>query len=61
MCAFVDDGLFDAGEPVEDYGAGATFDVVEGGLSEGEAEGDGHGPAGDVVEDVGHVEQGMLV
>ena len=54
MCAFVNDILFDSGETVEDYGAGAAFDVVDGGLDEGGADGDGDGVAVDCSEGVGH-------
>jgi hypothetical protein len=51
--AFVDDFVFDACEAVEDHCAGAAFDVVDGGLSQGEEQRGGDGPPADVVEDVG--------
>ena len=54
MCPFVDDGFFDSRETVEDYGAGAALDVVDGGLGEGEADGSGDGVAGDGPKGVGH-------
>lgn len=54
MRAFVDDGVFDSRETVEDYGAGAALNVVDGGLGEGETDGDGDGVAVDGAEGVSH-------
>lgn len=56
MGAFIDDGLFHSGETVEDHSAGATFDVVDGSLGKGEADGEGYGVTVDSAESVGHDE-----
>ena len=56
MGAFVNDGLFHSGETVKDHSAGATFDVVDGSLSKGEADGEGNGVTVDGTESVGHGE-----
>lgn len=56
MRAFVHDVLLDTLEAVENHGAGAAFDVVDGELADGESDGAGDGPAGNAVEDVGHAE-----
>ena len=53
--AFVDDLVRDSSQAVEDDGAGAAFDVVDGGAGEGEADGGGDGVAVDLVECVRHV------
>ena len=55
MGPFVNDGLFHSGETVEDYSAGAAFDVVDGGLGEGEADGNGDCVTVDGAEGVGHI------
>ena len=53
--AFVDDAFLDAGQPVEDHGSRAAFDVVHGGLGQGAAaDGDWDGPFVDCGEGVGH-------
>lgn len=52
--AFVHDALLDSGEPVEDHGSCAAFDVVHGGLGQGTADGDWDGPFVDCGEGVGH-------
>lgn len=57
MCAFVYDRVFDPVQPVEDHSPGATFDVVDGRLSQGEAEGDGNGILVDCTERLGHVDR----
>ena len=54
MRSFVDNGFFDSREAVEDYGTGAAFDVVDGGLGEREADGNGDGVTEDGAEGVGH-------
>lgn len=53
VCAFVDHLVFDSGQTIEDDGALATADVVDGGGGEGEGEGAGDGPFVDLVEGVG--------
>ena len=53
--AFVDDLVGDSSQAVEDDGACAAFDVVDGGAGEGEADGGGDGVAVDLVECVRHV------
>ncbi len=54
MCAFVHDCVFDSGKTVEDHGAAAAFDVVNGGLGEGEADGEGDSEFVDGAEGGGH-------
>lgn len=44
MCAFVDDLVRDSADSVEDDGAGAAFDVVDGGRGEREGGRGGNGP-----------------
>lgn len=56
MSAFVHHGIFDSGETIEDYSACAAFDVVDGGLSEGEANGDWNRIFVDCAENVRHFE-----
>lgn len=53
MCAFIHDSLLNTAETVEDDSSGATFDVVDGRLAEGEADEDRDCPFGDGVEDIG--------
>lgn len=53
MGALVDHTLLDTAETVEDDGAAATFDIVEGGLRETDAGGHGDGEAVESVESVG--------
>jgi len=53
VCAFVHDLVFDSGQAVEDDGAGAAFDVVDGGGGEGEGDGGRDGVAVHLVEGVG--------
>lgn len=47
MCALVGDLLLHSGQAVEDDGACATFDIVDGRLCEGEGDGAGDDPAED--------------
>lgn len=61
MGALVDDLLLHTGDTVEDDGAGSTTDIVDGGVEEGHAEGDGHGRPVDVVERIGHDDGGLTV
>ena len=51
--AFVDDALANTAQTVEDDGAVAALDIVEGSLSETEAGGERDGEAVDGVESVG--------
>ena len=55
MSPFVNNCVFDSRETVEDHGSSATFDVVDGRLGKGEADGDGDGVAVDGAESVGHL------
>ena len=54
MRAFVHDCVLDTRQTVEDHGAAAAFDIVDGSLSEGEADGEGNGIAGDRGQRVSH-------
>jgi hypothetical protein len=53
VCAFVHDCVLDSGETVEDHGAAAAFNVVDGGLGEGEADGEGDCVFGNGAEGCG--------
>lgn len=54
MGSLVDDGLLDTGDTVEDDGARATADVVDGGVEGHDPDGGGDGQTVDVVEGVSH-------
>lgn len=54
MGAFVHNCIFDSRETVEDHGAATSFDVVDGGLGEGDADGEGDGEFVDGAEGVSH-------
>lgn len=54
MGAFIDDGVLDSGETVEYHGTAAAFDIVDGGLGKGQADGEGDSIAGDGGERASH-------
>ena len=57
MSALIYHRLLHSGETVEDDGAATAFDVVNGSLSEGEADGDGDSVAVDCTKSVGHIKR----
>lgn len=53
MGAFIDDALLDTVQTVEDDGALATTDIVDGGGGDGEGDSGGDGEAVDLIERLG--------
>lgn len=52
MCALVHYCLLHSGKSVEDDCAGTAFDIVHGGVGQRQADGGGHSPFVDSVEDI---------
>ena len=61
MCPLIHDLILYSGKSVEDHGAGAAPDIVDGGLSEGDPNGERDCVAVDGREGVGHDRRRVLV